>query len=261
MKVRINNCSSPGASFTKNTEGVVLSCYEWVQENKNERKPFINFRRETSSAKGFNDNNARNIYPMLLKANLVNYQAGAILEYNKFFTKLGEAYVKTIQLEKNIENSNEYDDKTKEKALRKTRYVKADIIYKSLFNLLNTDSNYREEMVETLKFLLKYQKINKFEFAYLLYIFQQREELDEEVINNYRNKKLNIEVEVNVRNDIELRERHGINRNEGIEYLTSYSYFISLFEQAGLVQKNKDYFISDQHNLERIKQLLEDLKI
>ena len=257
MKIKINNCSSPGASFTANTEKVMLACYDWIQENKDEHKDFIDFRKEVSKAKNFNDNNARNIYPLLLKAGFIDYMPKTKLEYKKFFTKLGAAYIKSIQLIQSINNSEDYDKKQKLLAIKEATNIKEEIVYSGLINLIKTDSNYKKELKEMIRFLINYEKINKFEFAYMLYTLQNEKRMDVNKINLYRNNDITIEVEIEVRNDIDIRNEMGITRIEGIDYLTSYSYFTSILEQCGLIIKNKDYFEININNKGKLTKLLE----
>lgn len=260
MQININNCSSPGASFTDNTNKVILSCYEWVTEHHGEIKPFIDFRREVSRAKGFNDNNARNIYPLLQNVGFVSYERGANLEYDRFFTSSGEAYAKTIATEYLILNS-EYGEYEKNQSIKKLHQVRRLLIYQGLVRLLSKESNYKNEMQKFLKFILEFNKINKTEFAYLLYALSKSFTLNEikVAIDSYRNGEEPINVVVSVRNDIEVREKTGNNeRKEGLSFLTSYSYFCGLFEQAGLITKlDSDYYTVADGAAEKISKLLE----
>ena len=263
MHIIINNCSSPGASFTDNTNKVILSCYEWVTEHSGEVKPFIDFRREVSKAKNFNDNNARNIYPLLQNVGFVSYGKGSNLEYDHFFTRTGKAYAKMVETEKLIFESD-YSEKNKKDALKQMQQAKETLIYQGLLKLLSKESNYRKEMAECLKFLTEFKKINKTEFAYLLYSISEC--LDNAIVKKdielYRTGDLIIDVTVSVRNDIDLREKTGDKkRKEGLSFLTAYSYFCGLFEQAGLIIKSEaGYFAIAMGSEEKIKKLLEVAK-
>lgn len=263
MDIIINNCSSPGASFTENTNKVILSCYEWITEHSEEMKPFIDFRKEVSKAKNFNDNNARNIYPLLQNVGFVSYEKGAKLEYDRFFTRTGKAYAKMIETEKLILDSD-YTEKDKNEALKQMQQAKETLIYQGLTRLLTQNSNYKKEMVECLRFLIKFHKINKTEFAYLLYSISN--DLEDETIKKdidlYRSGKMDIDVTVSVRNDIDLREQTGNkNRKEGLSFLTAYSYFCGLFEQAGLITKvEAGYFAIASNAKEKIEKMLEVTK-
>lgn len=260
MQIIINNCSSPGASFTDNTNKVILSCYEWITEHSEETKPFIDFRREVSLSKGFNDNNARNIYPLLQNFGFIRYEKGVDLVYKHFFTSTGKAYAKTIETEQLILNS-EYEASEKEYAIARLKRIRETLIFQGLLRLLSGETNYSKEMLKCLGFLLEFHKINKSEFAYLLYALQEL--IDDETIRNditmYRNNDVSFDITVSVRNDIELREKTGDrNRKEGLSFLTAYSYFCGLFEQAGLIVKlDSDYYTVANGAEDKIKKLLE----
>jgi len=259
MRIEINNCSSPGASFTDNTNNVILSCYEWVVENNGVVKPFIEFRREVSKAKNFNDNNARNIYPLLQNFGFISYQKGANLHYDRFFTNTGKAYAKMLQTERIIAHSS-YGENEKKQAIKKMQYARETLIYQGLINLLFRECNYKKELLEFLRFLIKFRKISKIEFSYLLFSLAQALDPDnvERTIGQYRAGKLTIEVVVAVRNDIELREKSGDKkRKEDLSFLTSYSYFCGLLEQAGLIVKlDSSYYTIASGAEEKITKLL-----
>ena len=112
-----------------------------------------------------------------------------------------------------------------------------------------------------IRFLLKFGKISKVEFAYLLYVKQQKEIREalntmHPQIDMYRCGDLEIEVHVKVRNDIELREKTNADkRKEGLSFLTSYGYFTSLLLQAGLIKKAEKYY----EVIEEKRELLERL--
>ena len=59
MLIEIENTSSPGASFTNNTNEVLLITYEWICEHKGITIPFRDFRMRLQSEKGINDNNLK----------------------------------------------------------------------------------------------------------------------------------------------------------------------------------------------------------
>lgn len=261
MYILIKNCSSPGASFTSNTDSVILACYQWTVEHAGEHKPFIEFRIEASKAKGFNDNNARNIYPLLQNFGFVKYSKGDVLNYDKFFTNTGKAYAKIVETEELINKSN-YTDVKKKQSLIELKKAKHSLVYDGLVLLFSKETNYNYEMKAFLNFTFKFGKINKTEFAYLLYSLENQidDEQVADVINQYRNNGLVIDVEVSVRNDIDLKKQMGTQkRKEGLSFLTAYNYFISLYEQAGLITKyDRSYYKIVDDEVDKIKSLLED---
>ena len=70
MIIEIENTSSPGASFTSNTNSVLLKTYEWICEHKGISIPFKEFRMRLQSEKGINDNNNRNMIPVASVKNM-----------------------------------------------------------------------------------------------------------------------------------------------------------------------------------------------
>ena len=78
MEFIIENCSSPGAQFSRSTNQVMLKIAEWINQNNEPDLMFIDFRRRLEKEAKINDNNARNIYPLLKNGGLVEYQSGSI---------------------------------------------------------------------------------------------------------------------------------------------------------------------------------------
>lgn len=261
MIIEIENTSSPGASFTSNTNSVLLKTYEWICEHKGVSLPFKEFRMKLQSEKGINDNNNRNIYPLLKNGGLADYEKGTDLQVDYFYTNMGLAYVKTLESVNILETSG-YTKKQVEEATRRFEIIQQEIIFGSLKKIVNQpDVNYVEPFQDLVRYLLRFGRISKVEFAYLLYMKQQheiREALNamNDSVDMYRCGDLEIEVHVKVRNDIELRKRTQTDkRKEGLDFLTSYGYFISLLQQAGLIKKDDKYY----EVVEEKKQLLDQL--
>lgn len=248
MLIEIENTSSPGASFTNNTNDVLLLTYEWICEHSGIIIPFREFRKRLQDDKGINDNNNRNIYPLLKNSGLVEYEKGHDLLVDSFYTKTGLAYVKTLDAIRLLEEEN-YSEEQKEIASKKFDDIKQEIIANALIKLIEQpDVNYIEPFQDLVKYILKYRKVSKVEYAYLIYAKQERG-IDDSLIkigddiDSYRCGDLEIEVTVKVRNDIQLREKTNSNkRKEGLGFLTSYGYFVGLLSQAGLIIKDDNYY-------------------
>lgn len=264
MYIKIENCSSPGASFTEKTNSIILECYNWIQEHPNCKKSFKEFRVALKKEKGINDNNSRNIYPFLKNCGFITYNRNEIIEYEKFFTNTGSAYIKILQCIELIKNE-ELDTDEKKKAYENFISIKEEIIMEGLKNLLKaSDSNYKEEYVACIKFLLKFGKINKKEFAYLLYEKNKNKNfyLDnmEENILSYRNEKIDFEVGISIRNDTSSKEKKGERKVENISFLTAYSYILGLLNQCGMVKKsNNKYFIFKENKRDLVEKLLNEV--
>ncbi len=261
MIIEIENTSSPGASFTPNTNLVLLKTYEWICEHKGIEIPFKQFRMRLQSEKGINDNNNRNIYPLLKNGGLVSYEKGGKLVVDSFYTNTGLAYVKTLQAMAMLEEA-EYEEVQKVAALKRFEIILEEIISGSLKKIINqTDVNYVGSFQDMIRFLLRFDKINKVEFAYLIYAKQEfKLENDlgsiSQVIQAYRYGEMEINVHVKVRNDIEIREKTNEDkRKEGLTFLTSYGYFVSLLQQAGLIRKDDKYYIVNEEKRTVLEEL------
>ena len=262
MIIEIENTSSPGASFTNNTNEVLLKTYEWILNNKGITLSFKEFRQRLQNEKNINDNNNRNIYPLLKNGGLVSYEKLSDIKVDNFFTNTGKAYVKTLESIKLIEKED-YSPQQKEDAIRKFETIKQEIIFDALKKIISQpDINYVEPMKDLIQFLISFDKISKVEYAYLIFsknkignILLTLNDIKNE-INMIRDGSLDIDVNVKVRNDLDIRKKtNSDNRKEGLSYLTSYTYLTNLLSQAGLLTKSDNYFyvISDK------KHLLEEL--
>jgi hypothetical protein len=225
-----------------------LKTYEWIREHKGESLLFKDFRMKIESDKGMNDNNNRNIYPLLKNGGLVNYESGGLLYVDNFYTKTGLAYVKTLEAMSLLESEG-YSKEQIRQAEKKFEDILSEIIFGALKKIVKQlEVHYVEHFQDLIRFILKYGKISKIEYAYLLYI-KQKHDIDEslkiiqEQVYLYRKGDLDFEISVKVRNDIDLRERTKTdNRAEALSFLTSYGYFTGLLKQAGLVKKHDKYF-------------------
>lgn len=264
MKIEIENTSSPGASFTDNTNEVLLKIYDWIKEHENDVLSFKGFRIALHQEKGINDNNSRNIYPLLKNCGLVQYENRGNLVVKDFFTNTGLAYVKTLETKCLLRDSVQYSESQKLKAIQKLDDITSKIIRDALSQLLkNKELNYIDPLKGFISYILAFEKINKTEFAY--YLYAKKVETNENVfkiieqnVYDYRSGNLQFDIQISVRNDIELRQKtKSDKRKEGLSYLTSYTYFSSLLQQAGLVFKQNGYFVLKEEYRSDVEKLLE----
>ena len=142
--------------------------------------------------------------------------------------------------------------------------VLQELIYDGVAKLLrNTESNYREGMKWFIMFLLEYGKVDRNEFAYMVYQMNRDEnnwqEKTRPVIEGYRSKELAIEVKVRVRNDQGIQQRTGrTTRLEKKSFFTAYTYYAALYLQAGLTTKSGEYYYLKAEAEEKARKLLED---
>lgn len=262
MEIIIENCSSPGAHFSRNTNEVLLKIYQWISENNKPVLPFIDFRRRLEAEKKINDNNARNIYPMLKNGGLVEYEPGGDLSTDYFFTRRGLAYLKALETKDIIEKSD-YTKRQKEEASVQVDEIMSSIVCDSLELLLrNKELNYTESLRWYLLFLSKFGKINKQEFALMVHIMgghpSEWENEITPIIDQYRNNEIEINVKVQVRNDQKIQQNTGQKtRLEEISYFTAYTYYSGLVLQSGLIRKVKDYYFIADDKKTKIDYLVE----
>lgn len=264
MRIEIENTSSPGASFTENTNNVLLKINDWIKEHNNYVLPFREFRKKLQQEKGINDNNARNIYPLLKNCGLIQYEIHEDLLVNDFFTKTGQAYVTALETKRLLITDDNYTEEKKRIASQKIDTIISEIIKSSLALLFkNKELNYVEPLKDFASFLLTYKKINKTEFAYLVFLKKNNTSVDaiksaQQVIKDYRSGKLLIDVDVIVRNDVKIREKTKTDhRKEDLSFLTSYTYFSSLLQQAGFIKKDDGYIVLKEETRDDLKRLLE----
>lgn len=264
MKIEIENTSSPGASFTDNTNDVLLKINDWIKSHQDDILSFREFRKILQQEKGINDNNARNIYPLLKNCGLIQYETRGDLRVCDFFTNTGLAYVTALDTKQLLIDNKDYSSQQKLVASKKIDKIISEIVRNSLMKLLsNKDLNYVEALKDFILFILSYGKINKTEFAYYLYerkkyCANEAIEMARSNIIDYRKGVLVFDVEVNVRNDVELREKTQKNRRkEGLSFLTSYTYFSSLLLQADFVEKSEGYIVLKQDTKKDLEKLLE----
>lgn len=247
MQIIIENCSSAGAHFSDKTNNVLLKIHKWITENNEPSLRFIEFRGHLKNDMGINDNNARNIYPLLKNCGFAEYAPGDVLDTSKFFTPKGTAYIMSLEALQLIEKE-EYTQEQKRVVSLELKSILYELVYEGVAKLVHNDElNYSESMKWFIMFLLEYGKINKNEFAYMVYQMSNDDEdwkfKTKSVIEGYRNKEITIDVKVRVRNDQDIKKKTGeTTRLEEISYFTAYSYYAALFVQAGLIHKGENYY-------------------
>ena len=170
MRFTIYNCSSPGASFTDNTNNVMIKFYQYAQENIDNVGPFVDFRKGAAKSKQFNDNNARNILPLIKNFGLVKYEKGGIIRYSDFFTRDGLAYITALETRSKIIDCADYSENQRKQAVAKIDVVLERILLQGLIRALKQpDNNYKDVFIALLKCFVRFNKMCKEEFAYFLY--------------------------------------------------------------------------------------------
>ena len=265
MNILVENTSSPGASFTSNTNSVILKTYDWILMNPGKNIQFYDFRMALQKDMGINDNNNRNIYPLLKNGGLVSYEKGKILNVDCFFTNNGYAYVKTLKTIEEIYKDGTISDSIRQLTLDRLNIISSNIIYQALSKIVHNENlSYVSAFRNYMKYLLSYGSIDKYEYAFLLYMLKDKdidialEEMNE-TITAYREGSLSFKVEVVVRNDNDIAEKTKTShRKESLGFLTSFTYFTSLLQQAGLLVKNEKSYYIVKSKSDSLKQLVEE---
>lgn len=255
MEITIENCPSPGAQFSENTNKVLKLIYHWILDNDFPELEFIEFRRKLAGI-GINDNNARNIYPLMKNSGFIDYSSRGILDTSKFFTPKGNAYILILETLLLIEESGNQNDKSKS-AIILFRKILEELIYDGVEKIINNNKiNYKEGLRWFLMFLLEYEKINKNEFAYMVYQMKHDSSdwvvASKSIIERYRDGLIDINVNVEVHNDNNIKEKTGVEtRLEGIGFFTAYNYYYPLVIHSGIADKNGEYcYLKDRKKLE-----------
>lgn len=254
MDIVIENCSSAGAHFSENTNEVLRKIYHWIIDNN---APKLKFKelRDLLKNTGINDNNARNIYPLMKNSGFMDYSTEEAFDTSEFFTPKGKAYILILETLLLIEHAD--SNNNCKAAIQSLNNILIELIYDGVQIIINNnEAQYAKSLCWFLKFLLEYRKINKYEFAYMVYLMNHDPDnwqlVSKPVIEQYRNGLIDINVKVKVRNDNRLQETTGTSTRLGeISLFTAYSYYSPLLMQAGIIFKERDYYcLKDKKKIE-----------
>ncbi len=240
--ITINQISNPGISLTEETNKKILLIEKIILENNNKQLPYKKFQEYLINNKIFTGSYIRSLMPFLYNLGFINdYKEG--VDFSQFFTSLGEAYIECIKALKKIsEKSNEIVFNMKE--------IKSDIILMGLNDMEKKAYNFYCSYCQILKFLKKYNSINREQFFILKYCEQNK--LDEiDYIQKYKKNPNSFIIKIiNV-------------NNEKVSYKSnnSFNYFIALLseEQGNLVKKiDQNNFKLNNDKIEIINELLKE---
>ena len=231
MRILIENPSSAGSSLTQNTIDTLKTVFLFCEKKPN---TYFNLQSVIVGA-GLKWKNARTIFPLMRYLCFVSYETYTGLNTNSFFTERGRVFMHIVLLEENGECTPEI-----KKELQGTRYALIRAGLNSL--LLDKSCNYEWIIRKTLEYLLLYSKIDKKEFAYLVYAEKNgisigSEEFSE-IVYNYRKRLLHLDVSVEIRND---QDKKTATKKVDDRYLTAFGYVTNILIQAGLAEKGDGY--------------------
>ncbi len=246
MRILIENPSSPGSSLTKNTIETLKIAYRYCEEHPSST---FDLQRVINNA-GFKWKNARTIFPLMRYLGFVEYGKYTNLNTDEFFTNRGRVYMNAILLEEKGKCISAIVTKLKE--------VRNALIKGGLNSLLaDASCNYQWVIRNTLEHLLHYQKIDKKEFAYLVYANGHGISLHSieysKTIKAYREQTIDIDIVVEIRND---QDDNTPTKEVGDGYLTAYGYVTNILIQSGIAEKDNDYCLLNEKSRDDVSMIL-----
>ncbi|MBQ8459935.1 hypothetical protein IJ541_07520 [bacterium] len=227
MRIEVQNPSSPGTSFTDNTNSVLLKSYLWICEHKGLEVTYDDFRRRLEVDNIGESGNNRNIFSLLKTCGMAQYEENTTMLVDNFYTNSGLAYITVLDTLKILRQDNSTIEENVSEAETQFLDIQKELIYGALIKICsNKQSNYNKPFKDMVDFLLKYNKINKAEYAYLIYNKASKDISND--VEAYRNGSLQM--------DFFVINRDG-QQNDGLGNFTAYTYFTSLLRQAGLIDK------------------------
>lgn len=266
MDIVVRNPPASGANFSDNTNKSILCYAEFIKEAGDVVAPFSQFREDVSKTMGTNIKNDRTIYPMLKYLGLISYEKGEDLHYQSFFTKTGDAYVNALHLKEKLEESQRIDPNNKniQNGLIVIQKMLHEIVLYGLQHLFTHYDNdvvsYRKYLINLISFLLKFDSIDKKEFAYLSYAYANgliRDTNFANTIKHYRSGDLDFNIIV----DAYDKNKGGSVRKKATgANLTAYGYHMSMLAGAGIIEKKQDgRFYMVPENRVKISSIIEQL--
>ncbi len=261
MDIIVRNTPSPGSSFTQNTKNSIISYYEYCQEHIHESGAFRDYRNYVCTEKNTNAKNDRTIFPLLKNLGFMIYNPHDIIKYSKLFTPKGIALVKTFIMEQKLEEKK--DSLPSDNYYESKKHINnaiEELIFDGIWNAIkeHPEMTYRDVLILSIQFLLKYNSFDKVEFCYMLYCSQNNitnYAESEQIIQQYRAGHL----EINVKSDTYDKKTGDASQRKisGIDSITCYTYIANLLSNAGIVdKKNKKRFELRSSNKEKAAALI-----
>lgn len=257
MDIEVNNPSSAGASFTEHTDNSYLMYYNEFLKEPEKSWNFNELRHHMEIKYNINNSNSRNMFALLKDCQFVQYEKGNKVSLKSFFTKYGLAYAKVLESLNILKD--DMSEKNKEEAYYKFIELKENLICHGVQTiLLKQESSFSSILKYTLEYLVKYRRIDKIEYALVIFFTNQGKNIDDSdlknVVEKYRNKEIDINVKVNTRNDNSSVKGERILQDIGA--LTSYTYICGFLQQAGLIEKEKTSFLLLESKVDLAKKMI-----
>ena len=123
--------------------------------------------------------------------------------------------------------------------------------------LKDASCNYQWVLRRTLEHLLEYQRIDKKEFAYLVYAEEHDIPLISaeysKTIKAYREQAIDIDIVVEIRND---QDDYAPTKKVDDRYLTAFGYVTNILIQSGIAEKDDGYCILNEKSRCDVSEIL-----
>jgi len=246
-----------GASITDHTDDTLLICSDYIKKNSDDYLTYANLQQILYSKHGISKSNFRCIMPLMKSFSFIQFEAKRPFYLRDFFTDLGKAYIKVLRQRLDIISSSHVNKaqvlKTVDNAIRNIRLLGLENCLKDV----NTDVS--SVYIITLAYLLKFSRIDKFEFPFLWYHYQldPKNYLDnmQETVLRYRQNNLQLQPILIKQKEMDTFQGQSSYHQQA----PGFSYILKTLEQCGLVFKetDSDYFSILPSKTETITRLLE----
>ena len=236
QRIVLKPINNPGISFTKETNNKLLGLNEILNNDKDKVMSYAQFQELLINEGIFSGSYIRSFIPFLFNLGMINEYS--TISFNSFFTDLGEAYVSSLKL---IEDSNENEDAIQ---------MKQNILLFSLEYMKYSECKYYSNYIDILKFVKKFNTINREEFFINEYCIQNNISSDQ-MIDEYRKNNTNYDIYILNGDGEEMTYRNN----------NSFNYFIAYLgdDQTKLVCKqDQNNYVINNNKLEIINELIKD---
>lgn len=195
--MQLEGCSNPGLSFTYERKTQILEFYEWVNQNVDYEKTYKQIQADIEiNCNHLDGSKVRMIVPFLRKMGYISKESeekNILIKLEEFLTKDGKVFGEYLRLWDKI---SQIED---EKVLYEMKTINELF---STLSMLNLISNGEYLHLDIIKFLNKYDTMDKYEF-FIMTTFQNlydrkgkeyTNQLDN-YITKYRNKEIS-EIEI-----------------------------------------------------------------
>lgn len=246
-----------GASITNHTDDTLLVCHDFTSENGKEQMTYAELQQMLYSRHRISKCNFRCIMPLMKSFSFVQFERMRRFYLCDFFTDIGEAYIKVLKQRLDISSSNHVN---RDKALKTVDEAIMNIRLLGLKNCLNDASTGVSSIYKiTLAYLLRFSRVDKFEFPFLWYHYQldPKNYLENmrETVSDYRQNVLQLQPILIKQKEMDTFQGQSSFQKQA----PGFSYILNTLVQCGLAFKetNADYYSVLPSKIETITRILE----